>query len=296
MVVWLVFLVWLGPFPSTEDPGAGAPVVEDGLVAHFYPGKETGAKPGVVVIGGSGGGIDWQDYQAEILAKNGYAALALAYFGMEGLPSSLERIPLEYFEKALRWLARQPGVDAERIGVCGISKGGELVLLLASNYPQVKAVAALVPGAYVFQSIAPGWPVTSSWTKNGEPLPFVPYLVTQNFDRHNLSVMYRETIGQKEYLEAAAIPVERIAGPVLMISGTDDKIWPSTEMCGLVEQRMRAHGFTHFFQHIAYPGAGHTIGRIGGDPEGRNGGTAEANRRAQEDTQTQILSFFKIHL
>ena len=49
---------------------------------------------GVLVVGGSGGGIAWQDYWGEILVRQGFAALALAYFGMEGLPKDLDEIPL----------------------------------------------------------------------------------------------------------------------------------------------------------------------------------------------------------
>ena len=48
---------------------------------------------GVLVVGGSGGGIAWQDYWGEILVRQGFAALALAYFGMEGLPKDLDETP-----------------------------------------------------------------------------------------------------------------------------------------------------------------------------------------------------------
>ncbi|MDJ0841487.1 MAG: acyl-CoA thioester hydrolase/BAAT C-terminal domain-containing protein [Acidobacteriota bacterium] len=271
-------------------------VTGQGLVANFYTAQPAEPRPVIVVIGGSSGGIKWQDQQAETFAKNGFAALALAYFGMEGLPSDLERIPLEYFQRAITWLAGQPGVDTDRIGLCGVSKGGELVLLLAAYDSRVHAVAALVPGAYVFQSVATGWPVTSSWQYRGRELPFVPYLITQNFDRNNLSIMYRESIGQERYLAAAAIPVEKINGSILLISGGADKIWPSKEMSDRVVKRLERKGFTHEVEHISYPNAGHSLSSVGADPSRRNGGTSEANLQAQKDTQRQLLTFFKARL
>ena len=83
--------------------------------------------------------------RAAHLAARGYAALALAYFGTEHLPPTLAEIPLEYFETALAWLARQPEVDPDRLGVAGVLRGGELALLLGATFPALRAVVADVP-------------------------------------------------------------------------------------------------------------------------------------------------------
>jgi dienelactone hydrolase len=72
-------------------------------------------------------------------------SLALAYFGLEGLPDELERVPLEYVDHGLTYLRLQQQVDIERIGVVGVSKGGELALLMASMRPEIHAVAAAEP-------------------------------------------------------------------------------------------------------------------------------------------------------
>ncbi len=42
------------------------------------------------------------EHAAALLASHGYAALALAYFGVEDVPKDLINIPLEYFGTALR--------------------------------------------------------------------------------------------------------------------------------------------------------------------------------------------------
>src|SRR5262249_314391 len=72
-------------------------VTDDALVAAMYR-HEDGPRPGIILIGGSGGGLS-ADHPA-LLASRGYAVMSLAYFAMPGLPPNLIEIPLEYFWKA----------------------------------------------------------------------------------------------------------------------------------------------------------------------------------------------------
>jgi len=58
-------------------------------------------------------------------------------------------------------------------------------------------------------------------------------------------------------MERATIPVERIKGPVLMVSGRDDQIWPSFELAKIAWRRLEAHNHPWPFEHISYPDAGH---------------------------------------
>lgn len=79
----------------------------------FLPGDtQVRRHPGVLVFGGSDGGLG-RTFVASLLAAHGYPALAVAYFGVPGLPQSLAEIPLEYFVKAIRILRAQPGVDPQ---------------------------------------------------------------------------------------------------------------------------------------------------------------------------------------
>jgi dienelactone hydrolase len=211
-------------------------------------------------------------WQAGVLARHGFAALALAYFAMESLPPYLHEIPLEYFETAISWLTAQPGVRGEGVGVIGTSRGGELVLLLGATFPAVKAVVAYVPSHVVWRGLAPGVPGVAapvpSWTLGGEPLqtmrrtrppmvppppgptPGVPFALTPGFLR---------SLEEPESEARAAIPVERIGGPVLLISGRDDQMWPSTLMAERAAARLAAHDHPYPVEHLAYPGAGHVI-------------------------------------
>ena len=99
-------------------------LVSSGIVGRVHLPARDGQYPGVVVLGGSGGGVNWSAEFATELARNGYAAMALAYFGLPSLPKLLMNIELEYFATALDWLGRQSSVNSTRLALVGGSRGG----------------------------------------------------------------------------------------------------------------------------------------------------------------------------
>jgi dienelactone hydrolase len=97
------------------------------------------------------------------------------------------------------------------------------------------------------------------------------------------------------------IPVDRINGPVLLLSGEQDAIWPAGLMAERIMARLKAGKFIYPFTHLPYPGAGHLV--FLGDPasldssriaplERAMGGTDSANQAARRDTWTRSLVFF----
>jgi hypothetical protein len=57
-----------------------------------------------------------------------------------------------------------------------------------------------------------------------------------------------------------AIHVEQTAGPILLISGQSDGIWPSSEMTNAVGVRPRLAHFGYRVERLDYPHAGHRAG------------------------------------
>ncbi len=208
----------------------------------FLPPGE-GPHPGILVLGGSEGGLPAR--RAAWLASHGYAALALAYFRYEDLPKELAGIPLEYFGRALNWMMHRPEIVSDRIAVLGGSRGGELALQLASMFPGIKAVVAYVPANVRHPACCGVTSVPYAWTWAGQALAFVPV----------------RAAGQPAILMRAAIDVERIHGPVLLISGEADRVWDSPSMADAVVARLKRAHFAYSVEHLRYPGAGHTAGR-----------------------------------
>ena len=283
-------LLWLS-IAARSQTLTSRRVLGQSFVANLWLPAAKDRSAGVLVVGGSGGGIAWQDYWGEILSRQGLSALALAYFGMEGLPKELDEIPLEYCLSALEYMQRQSEIDPTRIGVLGVSKGGELALLLASEAPAIRAVVAFVPSSVVFQSgvsMEAGQKPRSSWTLHGRPLPFVPR--EAGGAEEPLVNEFRRALRQRDHVAKATIPVEKIHGPILLLSGKDDTTWPATSMSEMIIARLRSRKFQFSYEHIAYDDAGHMIHQIRSDAVKR-GGTEIGNSVAQQDAQRRTLAF-----
>jgi pimeloyl-ACP methyl ester carboxylesterase len=130
--------------------------------------------------------------------------------------------------------------------VVGVSRGGELALLLGAHYPELTAVVSYVGSGYVHAEWnGPGTDVSvSAWTWRGEPVPH----------------LNRPDMTERE-LREVEIPVERINGPVLLIGADADLVWPSSYLSNVAWARLQREGHDWPDQFLRYPGAGHGISR-----------------------------------
>lgn len=271
-------------------------VTSSGLVARLIRPQGTTRLPAILVLGGSEGSIDGARGGAISFAKQGYATLAVAYFGTGNLPQNLQNIPLEYFSTALDWMKSDPGIDASRIGIWGVSKGGEAALLVASRHPEIRAVVAGVPSNVVWQGInMQSWEPKSSWNERGAPVPFLPYDGTRPFV--SILDLYVRSLEFQQRHPDAVIPVERINGPVLLVSAGDDRMWPSKAMSDAVIARLDASHFRFPHVNLGYADAGHGVASPpSGDPgmkyPSNLGGSDEGNAKARQDMWAKVLQFF----
>ena len=229
-------------------------VREDGLVGTLYlpAGSKPGSHPAVMILNGSGGGIN--EPRAALYASRGYAAFALAYFKAPGLSDYISNTPLEYFQTGLRWLRNKVQPKNDFVAISGQSRGGELVLLLGATFPkEVSAVVAYVPGAVVHSGQNACDPKIGregpTWLLGGKPLPHVwennrtatwaPFDEGPSPHRHEKAIL--TALQDPDAVARARIRVEDIEGPVMLLSATDDGSWPSSLYSKMVQDLSLIH-------------------------------------------------------
>lgn len=225
----------------------------------LYLGEGKG-QPLLVGLGGSEGGNAWtsdrwKPVRDSFIAK-GYAFVAIGYFAAKGTPVALDQIAIEDVHNAILAATKNKNVDGSRIAIIGGSRGGDLALLLGSYYPDINCVVGIVSSHAVF----PGHTLhfkSSCWTYAGKELPYIPLnkeavpsLMKRDL-RGAFDMMLKDTAAEAK----ALIPVEKIQGPVLLLSATQDEICPSTPMGEKMMARFKAYRFKYPFEHIAVTGS-----------------------------------------
>ncbi|MEO1323466.1 MAG: acyl-CoA thioester hydrolase/BAAT C-terminal domain-containing protein [Pseudomonadota bacterium] len=161
------------------------------------------------------------------------------------------------------------------MGLYGFSRNSAFVLLSATRFDWVDAVAAIAPSDVVWE----GWGdrvklgTTSSYSWEGEPLAYVPYSdnwyrETAKFgrgERGRLRTPMDEGRWENpERVAAARIPIEQYTGAVLVAGGEQDDLWSAGHMSqNMAERRAEAGLATEL---LVFPDAGHTLLGDGQNP------------------------------
>jgi len=282
-------------FATTDRNVIRRPVRDPALVGTYFEPDTPPPWPAVVIPGGQ---FSYRTAQAIAgrLASRGYAALALAYSGVEDLPLPSDAVPLEYFDGAMAWVRRQPNLAPSKIALLGIGPEAGLALLLAARTPGAfAAIVAANPHAVVFPIHRQGG---SPWTENGRLWPHVPLAYwDDDFARtgHAYYILEKSLVLFEVAAAAARIPAERIIGPVLLLSGADDLFQPSDRMARDIVATMTAAGHGANVRHVSFPHAGPTLNSDGITPTApaalRFGGTPQGNAAAQFAAWREVLAF-----
>jgi dienelactone hydrolase len=278
--------------------------------ARVYTLEGDEPRPVVVILHGADGGTEAGDRFGPILARLGYAAVGLPYYspdwGDYGPPKALAELPGSFLDIPVDQLARLrevlrglPGVDVDRFGLFGASKGAEFALIAASRYDWIDSVVAYAPTDVVWE----GWGLEvleaegtrSSFSFEGQPLAFMPYrgfveglLAGPAADLRAIHENGRAAHPERE--AAARIPVERYRGALMLIAGGRDAQWNAAGATDAIERaRSEANLQT---EALVYPDAGHDLVGDGGPREAmRAGGTPESNAAARQDAWPKVVAF-----
>lgn len=217
------------------------------LVAHLYVPLMPSPMPVVVAVGGSDGGMSFGDANGELLAPHCVAVLGLAYFKADGLPSTLDAIPLEYLNTAIDYLETVPEVDSARLGMVGGSRGAELALVFAAIEPRIRSVVVTTPSSHVWGGRTSN---DSAWTLDGKHVPHLSLASTLEVPQVK---RFEEALDRAGPESIARIPVENIKGPIMLISAMEDAVWPSFRMSLDIESTLHKARFPFEVRHASYP-------------------------------------------
>lgn len=243
-------------------------IINENLTARYFTCNKIEKRPAIIVVSGSDGRIEKAQAISEIFAAKGYSALAVCYFGMDGTLPYLNKIPLEIIKNAIDWLKMQNTVNKNHIAIYGRSKGGELVLVAASLFKELNCVIANVPSCYIYEGLKNTLPSHhSSWTYQNKELPFLKFSMTlliqmiikQILGQKNLMPWMYKSLIKREDINSASIAVEKINGPILMLSSASDSIWPSLLHCEAASKRLAEKKFKYSYKHCTYEKSGHML-------------------------------------
>lgn len=234
-------------------------VTTEGFDGVLY---STAQKENVIVfVSGSEGGIGTGKKMGAYYQELGYSALALGLFHTDNTNESLSKVPIEYMERAIEWLKKR---GYRKIVVDGISKGSEYVLYAATVIPDIIGVIARTPSYFMSEGLAHKEPSGDScWSYKGKELPYTPYKI-RKINKRNMLFMEKQLYlmpmnKEKDISEESVIPVEKIHGPVLLISTKADTIWPCDIYSEKLIERFSKNQFPYEVQHISFQYTGHFL-------------------------------------
>ncbi|NP_001120006.1 acyl-coenzyme A thioesterase 2, mitochondrial [Xenopus tropicalis] len=295
----------LGPLLATATQERGfigegvsrIPVREGKVRGSLFLPPGEGPFPGVIELQGTGGGL--LEYKASLLAGKGFATLALAYYGYEDLPKQMKDFHLEYFEEAVNFMLKNPKVKGPGIGLLGHSKGGDLVLSMATFLKGITATAV----------------VNGSLANVGADLHYKDIMLPAiGFEANRITFPQPGVADISNVLNnpleepnrASLIPVGRANSKFLFIVGQEDKNFKSDFYAKIACDLLTEQG-KEKPQVVCYPGAGHYIEppnfplckasmhRLVGLPV-IWGGEMKAHAMAQVDSWHRIQAFLHEHL
>ena len=210
----------------------------DGLYTPIGVRKPDGEGPFPMVLlasGNGGEGMGWvrqavreRGYIMDRLVEAGYACAWLRYrtevelgYNNGGLlvrdrrqgRDMFNRSPLEYEDEIaiIEHVKTLPYVDADRIGLIGMSHGGEMVLKIASEYHGVAAAVASEPAAHEFLALTP------------DDTAFV----NEETQLRNIEGMQMAEVGKVRRridMDVAKARIETIDTPILVMGRDDDHL------------------------------------------------------------------------
>ena len=253
-------------------PAARFSVACDGFSGVLYKNaRKNSRQKALIILGGSSGGRISMLPIALYFCRRGFDSLILDYHGKKGLPGHLKDQPVETVGKAADRLKND---GYEKIGAYGLSMGTCIAVLAAVHFPELISCLVLVSPMYMVTQAErrndSGVLDGSSFALNGEPVPYAEWNMSSlrfNIRYFTDCIKHRDLYcrGMLEQTYAnsseprAILPVEKIRGSILFVSGSLDGMIPTNETCEIFMKTLDETHFPYPHRHINFDHLGHAI-------------------------------------
>ncbi|RCN42518.1 BAAT/acyl-CoA thioester hydrolase protein [Ancylostoma caninum] len=265
-------------------------IEEDGFCGTLFKPPGDGPFPAVIDISGTGGGL--HEHKGSMLASEGFVVLCVAFFQYKDLVDDLADVEVEYFERPILWLQRQP-FTTDRLGIQGVSFGGLIVNILASRFPQINAVVS-INGSHVQNELM--------HLKNNANLLPQPRLAGHLVYFVNKIAISNQSIRHTEYEKSAEIDYQRIpkSTSFRLVASMDDLVSPSVFWSRYMSERLKESGHEvevdlvcggHIMEPPYFPHHDKVYARFQGFCSGY-GGEIVLHGKSQELSWARTIEFF----
>ncbi|MBQ8781996.1 MAG: hypothetical protein IJZ72_10030 [Oscillospiraceae bacterium] len=243
-----------------------------GFYGYFRKGT-TCADKAMIVMSGSDGNKELAISHADIFLREGYSVLVLGFYKWEGLSRDKSHIPVDYMEKAVKWLLG--GGDIVKVGVNSSSLGAQYALLCASLISEISLVIASAPFDYVLECVDDKFRRTgrSTYTYHGKEITYSPsVLLDSNIagllwkcavdKNYGLKRMLRFYYDKNPLVEESRIKVENMKADVLLIASENDDCWPAEISARRVEAVLKKNGYPYRVKTVIYEKGSHAVGNM----------------------------------
>lgn len=260
---------------------------------HIVPETPNANADPIVLLSGSDGSVNLEF--ATELATNGFEVYSLFYFGADNQPSTLERVPIEFFADFLSFAE----LGSTNITVIGHEKGAELALVLTNFHDNINELVLYDPLTHVFGGLTLTVESRSPWTFNEESITYIDLrdsnimslgrglLYAGILAPSNFRDVYASAIENTEDPERARIPTSNFSGRALIFAGGEDPKYPSDVFArelGLTLDSAEVHVMEN---------AGHAFFRTEQYNDVNIGGTEESNATAKEQSFELLMEFLQ---
>lgn len=229
------------------------PIIADGIHSILFLPATASNAHSVPLINVIYGGVvrrgHLKEERAALYAAKGFAALAVGIFGMPGLPKMYQDIEIETLEKTIdHVLNSYEVIDPNRIGMHGISKGGDITLSCAA-FLQDKIKAAVIQNACICS-------IAGRTSYGGRVVEMLDFHPEKARFRKDGSVDPIDMLSEPAECPNSVIPFADCPADLLFLAAEDDHNFQSAKYARIAEDMFRDSGKKNY--EILYAkGTGH---------------------------------------